>query len=703
MSTPDDKVYITEGKGEHFTYATASCQGWRRDQEDAEACIPDFDDDASLFILCDGHGGPEVAKYTVDHLPSFLKNHPFYKQGRYAEALEKAFIDFDAHLRKPETVAEVTKIAFDGEQEKERAESKDDNDSMDVGTSGCPSVSNEAAGSSGAGNSEAPTAGPSASGSSSGAGSSSAGPSASSSTAGPSTSNGASTVADDVDADTLRREAKVPIDELIHKYSDEPGTKDRLQSIRKANLNLNASPVIKSKDDQEAECKEEKESNDQEAFSSNSGAGQQAEPSSSKSADEGPSSTSGGSKGEPKTALDIFKKAMEKYFDENDDDSEDDSEFEGSEETDSDEDEDDDDDDGEDEDEEDEDEDDDDEDEDGDDERDEEQQGEKNKIKKLLRKKQRKLAAKRGDVSSSNDDSDDYEDSTTDDEDDEDEDEDEDGDEEEFHNIVSIPQRVKASLKAASKIHKPVFDSGCTVVVALAKGNKLYVGSAGDSRCILIMRDGQCKPMSFDHKPEDPVEHRRIQRAGGQVIEGRVNGGLNLSRALGDFTYKGADLEARDQMITPCPDVRTAELDPEQVEYIFLACDGIWNSMKNSQATKFIRKVAPTVDNDLVQICTAVFKNCLAPGTDGDGTGCDNMTCILARYISSSERDSSKTIQSDLNTLPTTTNTSATTNEVKEEDKLGGDIKGANKRLSDEESGNGPMNLKRRCLRLLED
>lgn len=43
--------------------------------------------------------------------------------------------------------------------------------------------------------------------------------------------------------------------------------------------------------------------------------------------------------------------------------------------------------------------------------------------------------------------------------------------------------------------------------------------------------------MSYDHKPEDEVELARIKNAGGKVTtEGRVNGGLNLSRAIGVYT-----------------------------------------------------------------------------------------------------------------------------------------------------------------------
>jgi serine/threonine protein phosphatase PrpC len=44
--------------------------------------------------------------------------------------------------------------------------------------------------------------------------------------------------------------------------------------------------------------------------------------------------------------------------------------------------------------------------------------------------------------------------------------------------------------------------------------------------------------MSTDHKPDLETELARITKAGGTVIDGRVNANLNLSRALGDLEYK---------------------------------------------------------------------------------------------------------------------------------------------------------------------
>ena len=62
----------------------------------------------------------------------------------------------------------------------------------------------------------------------------------------------------------------------------------------------------------------------------------------------------------------------------------------------------------------------------------------------------------------------------------------------------------------------------------------IYCANAGDSRSILGSL-GKATALSFDHKPTHPTERLRITKAGSFVNEeGRVNGNLNLSRAIGD-------------------------------------------------------------------------------------------------------------------------------------------------------------------------
>ncbi|XP_063821857.1 uncharacterized protein LOC135071916 isoform X4 [Ostrinia nubilalis] len=185
----------------------------------------------------------------------------------------------------------------------------------------------------------------------------------------------------------------------------------------------------------------------------------------------------------------------------------------------------------------------------------------------------------------------------------------------------------------ASLTEEPGNDSGCTAVVALLKGNELYVANAGDSRCI-ICREGKAIDMSIDHKPEDTPELERITKAGGKVSnDGRINGGLNLSRAIGDHSYKqNKELDAKEQMITALPDVKTLTIDPVKDQFMVLACDGIWNFMSSQDVCDFILPRLAEGRERLSQICEEMFDHCLAPSTMGDGTGCDNMTAIIVRF-----------------------------------------------------------------------
>jgi protein phosphatase 1G len=223
-----------------------------------------------------------------------------------------------------------------------------------------------------------------------------------------------------------------------------------------------------------------------------------------------------------------------------------------------------------------------------------------------------------------------------DDDDDDDEDEDdEENDEEESDEEESEDEDSLMKINLSSHLMKggevPGKDSGCTAVMALLHKNELFVANAGDSRCVLS-RAGKAVEMSFDHKPESETEYKRIKKAGGFVnVEGRVNGGLNLSRAIGDHSYKeNADLDMQEQMITALPDIERIQLNNDD-EFMVIACDGIWNSMTSQEVIDFVHKRISS-EAKLSDICDQLFHSCLAGNSMGDGTGCDNMTCVIVRF-----------------------------------------------------------------------
>lgn len=79
--------------------------------QDAHNCLLDFDEDTSLFAVYDGHGGHEVALYTSQKLPDYIKGTDAYGKGDLENALINAFLDFDATIATREVVAVLKELA----------------------------------------------------------------------------------------------------------------------------------------------------------------------------------------------------------------------------------------------------------------------------------------------------------------------------------------------------------------------------------------------------------------------------------------------------------------------------------------------------------------------------------------------------------------------------------------------------------------
>uniref|UniRef100_A0A023F114 protein-serine/threonine phosphatase n=2 Tax=Triatoma infestans TaxID=30076 RepID=A0A023F114_TRIIF len=535
----------------------SSMQGWRVTQEDAHNCILDFDTDCSLFAVYDGHGGHEVAEYTAQHLPDFIKETDAYKKGSYEEALKEAFLGFDALLATEPVIEKLKEIAF--------SKKKDDQDK-----DGSNSIDDDAD--------------------------------------------------DEVDVKTLKKEAKMPLTELIALYAT-----NELQKAKKANKekdlnpdsevtsssspsNLNTSSVEDSKPNGNSEAVQNGESrtevgssssNDDAVSSSSHVNGDlvsanhskfdQPEEGGSSSAAGGDNfvSTSGDRTSKKRAVIKMYRSLLEDSYESDSDDN--DESFRAADANIS-----------------------------SEDENIDEENGKVDGEANVSAENERE----------ENNDEEDEDDEDDDDDDDDDEDEDDDeGDDDLAENESIDAQEIR-------KKEEPGSDSGCTAVVCLIHKDTVFVANAGDSRAVLC-RDGQAVDLSIDHKPDDEAELKRIVGAGGEVTwEGRVNGGLNLSRALGDHLYKkAADLDATQQMITALPDIKIEKIDPLHDEFIVLACDGIWNSMSSQEVVDFVR---PLINNgdELSTICEKMFDKCLAPEMHNvlcDGSGSDNMTCIIVK------------------------------------------------------------------------
>lgn len=153
---------------------------------------------------------------------------------------------------------------------------------------------------------------------------------------------------------------------------------------------------------------------------------------------------------------------------------------------------------------------------------------------------------------------------------------------------------------------RPIGREGTTAVTALVRKeeNDIIVANAGDSKCVVCRRKREFdEALSFDHKPSDPEESKRIYSNNGyvhphvvqvntptglktvymhRIYENGTNiGGLNLSRAIADTFYG--------EKVPSTPDVKMIKRDDEQDIALVLASDGLWDVADITEVCDVVR------------------------------------------------------------------------------------------------------------------
>jgi len=208
-------------------------------------------------------------------------------------------------------------------------------------------------------------------------------------------------------------------------------------------------------------------------------------------------------------------------------------------------------------------------------------------------------------------------------------------------------------------------DSGTTASIVLLTPRWIVCANAGDSRAVYSRSNHRVVPLSYDHKPDDEEEERRITDAGGYVSSGRVEGDLAVSRGLGDFRFKEEEavlsgaageedrsstnssgssnnrsnnttagnkqqqqpmLKPSDQKVSPVPDIIIQNRDRSQDEFIIIACDGIWDVQTNQECVNMVADIFSEGEHDLGLICEEVLDLCLIKGSK------DNMTTVVIKF-----------------------------------------------------------------------
>jgi serine/threonine protein phosphatase PrpC len=205
--------------------------------------------------------------------------------------------------------------------------------------------------------------------------------------------------------------------------------------------------------------------------------------------------------------------------------------------------------------------------------------------------------------------------------------------------------------------------SGSCALITLIVDNKIYLANIGDSRAILSLENGtKYRPITIDHKPNNPKEYERIIKAGGKVyidnddpirdinkviiinnekeFDAHIKDpevvyriypcDLAVSRTIGDIKAKSKELNAIPGCISNNCEIFVFDNNNSN-DFIIMGCDGIYDCLSNKDlvdtAWFAVNKLGKEKKYDInkvsLDMCNMIIKNSM------DKLSADNLTVII--------------------------------------------------------------------------
>jgi len=210
--------------------------------------------------------------------------------------------------------------------------------------------------------------------------------------------------------------------------------------------------------------------------------------------------------------------------------------------------------------------------------------------------------------------------------------------------------------------------SGACLIILLVINDLMYITNIGDCRAIISMNSGsKIKPLSIDHKPNNPKEYKRIIENNGHVYyddneytldERNLNNikiikkledfdkyvikedfpifrtfpfHLSYTRSLGDINYKKEKLGGIEGMIISDPEIFTLDLTEKEYDFIVMGSDGLFDNLNNKDVIEgcwfIIKNMRKERKNNIhllsSDICNFLIKYAIEKGAE------DSISCIF--------------------------------------------------------------------------
>ena len=182
-----------------------------------------------------------------------------------------------------------------------------------------------------------------------------------------------------------------------------------------------------------------------------------------------------------------------------------------------------------------------------------------------------------------------------------------------FRNIL------KASIESIDKEFEKFREAencGSTGTIVVLDNNFIYCANVGDSKCFYINNKNNAFQLTEDHNCSNQKEREELKKKGIMIFQNRVFGSLSLTRTFGDTELKKDGIECN-------PYIKKILVDKEEVKYIIIASDGIWDVVSKEKLEEFSKELKSGTSEE--------FCNNLVDYAMNNGSN-DNISCIVLRF-----------------------------------------------------------------------
>ena len=202
-------------------------------------------------------------------------------------------------------------------------------------------------------------------------------------------------------------------------------------------------------------------------------------------------------------------------------------------------------------------------------------------------------------------------------------------------NNNDIKLQLKTNVSSSSKFsldNLVASEMGTTANIMLIKNGIIYIANVGDSLSVMY-KNKKAYNLNKEHQTIIESEKERVIKSGAKIVGYRINGMLNLTRAIGDLKFKSNNnLKRHEQSVISLPEITKIE-DTDGIDFIIMGCDGVWDCVKRQLVCDFVdRQIRENPDKKLSDILKVIFDRCVSP-VWGVVLGTDNMSCIIVQFL----------------------------------------------------------------------